>query len=140
GLDGDRGPTGRAIANTCGYVLDERARPVPRGAVGALCIGGPGVTRGYLGRPELTAERFIENRIRPELGQRLYRTGDLVRFRADGSLVYLGRNDFQVKVRGHRIELGEIESVVRKEPGVSDVVVVARGHASDQRLVAYLVK
>ncbi|HLV68496.1 MAG TPA: amino acid adenylation domain-containing protein [Polyangiaceae bacterium] len=137
---GARVTIGRPIANTCVFVLDERARPVPLGAVGELCIGGPGVTRGYLGRPELTAERFIENRIRPDLGQRLYRTGDLVRFRADGSLVYLGRNDFQVKVRGHRIELGEIESVVRKEPGVSDVVVVARGHASDQRLVAYLVK
>ncbi|HVJ17716.1 MAG TPA: amino acid adenylation domain-containing protein, partial [Polyangiaceae bacterium] len=136
---GARVSIGRPIANTSLFVLDARGRLVPAGAVGELYIGGPGVTRGYHGRAELTRERFVDNEHRPELGARLYRTGDLVRYAADGSLLYLGRNDHQVKIRGHRIELGEIESIVRKAQGVRDVAVVARGSADNQRLVAYLV-
>jgi amino acid adenylation domain-containing protein len=136
---GARVSIGRPIANTCLFVLDAARRLAPIGAVGELYIGGPGVTRGYHDRPELDAERFVPNELRPELGARLYRTGDLVRYAPDGSLTYLGRNDHQVKVRGHRIELGEIETAIRKAHGVRDVVVVARGDASDKRLVAYLV-
>ncbi len=136
---GERVGIGRPIANTCLFVLDARGRLVPPGAVGELYIGGPGVTRGYHARPELTSERFVDNKLRPELGARLYRTGDLVRYAADGSLLYLGRNDHQVKIRGHRIELGEIESAIRKAAGVRDVTVVARGNPADQRLVAYVV-
>ena len=136
---GARVGIGRPIANTCLFVLDSRGRVAPPGAVGELLIGGPGVTRGYHARPELTRERFVVNQLRPELGSRLYRTGDLVRYAADGSLLYLGRNDHQVKIRGHRIELGEIESVIRKAAGVRDVTVVARGGAAELRLVAYVV-
>ncbi|HEV8244380.1 MAG TPA: alpha/beta fold hydrolase, partial [Polyangiaceae bacterium] len=136
---GERVNIGRPIANTCLFVLDPSQKPVPLGAVGELYIGGPGVTRGYLNQPELSAERFVPNRLRPALGDRLYRTGDLVRYRADGSILHLGRNDHQVKVRGHRIELGEIESAIGKLRGVTDAVVVARGEAEGQRLVAYVV-
>ncbi len=136
---GKRVTIGRPIANTCLFVLDEQRRALPYGAVGELYIGGPGVARGYLNRPELTAERFVANALCPERSARLYRTGDLVRYGANGELVYLGRNDHQVKIRGHRIELGEIESVIRKHGGVLDVVVVARGETGDQRLVAYVV-
>jgi amino acid adenylation domain-containing protein len=130
---------GKPIANTAVFILDERGALAPPGAPGELYIAGPGVTRGYFGRPELTAERFVENRVSPERGARLYRTGDLVRLSPNGRLVYLGRNDHQVKVRGHRIELGEIESALRRTPGITDAVVAARGAETDKRLVAYVV-
>jgi amino acid adenylation domain-containing protein len=130
---------GRPIANTAVFILDEHGKLVPPGAPGELYIAGPGVTRGYLGLPELTSERFVENRVDPKAGPRLYHTGDLVRLSPDGRLVYLGRNDDQVKVRGHRVELGEIESALRRVPGVMDAVVTARGFEADKRLLAYVV-
>jgi amino acid adenylation domain-containing protein len=128
---------GRPIVNTTFYVLDEAGHPVPPGVIGELYIGGLGVTRGYLRRPELTAERFVPDRF-GAAGGRLYRTGDLVRHRDDGSLEFLGRNDFQVKIRGFRIELGEIESALRSH-GAREAVVVAKGTPSEPRLVAYAV-
>ncbi|MCH7345375.1 amino acid adenylation domain-containing protein [Pelomonas sp. CA6] len=134
---------GRPIANAKIYLLDAHGQLVPRGAVGEICIGGPGVARGYLNRPELTRERFLPNPFPGELGGRLYRSGDLARWGEDGTLVFLGRNDHQVKIRGLRVELGEIEALLRQQPGVRDAVVLAReddaGHSGDRRLVAYVV-
>ncbi|HYO14084.1 MAG TPA: amino acid adenylation domain-containing protein [Thermoanaerobaculia bacterium] len=132
-------PIGRPIANTRLYVLDRHLEPVPFGAVGELYVGGAGVTRGYLGRPDLTAERYVADPFGPEPGGRLYRTGDLVRYLAGGDLEVLGRNDHQVKIRGFRIELGEVESALLSHPGVSEAVVVAREAAEGaQELVAYV--
>jgi amino acid adenylation domain-containing protein len=136
---GKRVTIGKPLPNTCLFVLDRAGEPVPFGVAGELFIGGPGVTRGYLDRPELTRERFVPNTIRPELGPRLYRSGDLVRYAPDGTLLYLGRNDFQVKIRGYRIELGEIEAAIRSRDGVDDVVVTAAGEGVDKRLLAYVV-
>ncbi len=134
----DATPIGRPLANQELHVLDERLRPCPPGVVGELFIGGHGVARGYLARPELTAERFLE----VELGgirRRLYRTGDLARWRADGNLDFLGRGDRQVKVRGFRVELGEIEARLRTHPAVREAVVIARPASGGNELVAYVV-
>ncbi|HYO14475.1 MAG TPA: amino acid adenylation domain-containing protein, partial [Thermoanaerobaculia bacterium] len=111
-------PIGRPVAGARMVLLGRSFQPVPLGAVGEVFIGGPGVARGYLGRPELTAERFVPDPFGAAPGARLYRTGDLGRWRPDGTIEFVGRNDFQVKVRGYRIELGEIENVLAAHEGV----------------------
>lgn len=118
-------PIGRPLANTEAYVLDAQFQLVPVGVPGELYLGGPALARGYLGRPDMTAERFVPNPFRQD-GTRLYRTGDLVRYLPDGVLEFLGRVDTQVKVRGYRVELGEIEALLKKYPGVREAVVLAQ--------------
>jgi amino acid adenylation domain-containing protein len=131
---------GSPLANTQLYILDERMEPLPVGATGELYIGGDGVARGYLTRPELTAERFVPDHLSHASGERLYRTGDLTKYRADGTIEYLGRVDQQIKLRGHRIELGEIESVLAAHEMVREAAVVVRDDAgADRQLVGYIV-
>ncbi|MBP1143283.1 amino acid adenylation domain-containing protein [Pseudomonas sp. PvP027] len=138
---GNRGiPVGRPIGNSQVYVLDTLRQPVAVGVVGELYIGGQGVAKGYLNRPELNATQFVANPFSDDAGALLYRTGDLGRWNADGVIEYLGRNDDQMKIRGFRIEPGEIEARLVECPGVSEAVVLARQDEPGQkRLVAYVV-
>jgi amino acid adenylation domain-containing protein len=131
-------PIGRPISNTAIYLLDDCGNLVPVGAVGEIYIGGPGVARGYLGAPQLTAERFIADPFSNEPGARLYKTGDLARWLPDGTIDLIGRVDTQVKVRGFRVEPNEIEAVLKEHPAAHDAVVVVRqNELGDKRLVAY---
>ena len=131
---------GKPIANTQVYILDTDWRPVPLGVVGEIYVGGTGVARGYLKRPELTAERFIADPFGTDPLRRMYKTGDLGRWRPDGVLEYLGCNDHQVKIRGFRIELGEIESRLARHQKIKEAAVIARENpAGDRRLIAYVV-
>jgi len=132
-------PIGRPIANTQLYALDANLQPVPIGVIGELYIGGIGVGRGYLNRPELTAERFIADPFSGRPGAMLYRSGDLVRYRRDGNLEYLGRADQQVKIRGYRIEPGEVEAVLLQQPQVRDAAVSVHADATGaKRLIGYV--
>jgi amino acid adenylation domain-containing protein len=130
-------PIGKPISNTSTYVLDDQLNPIPLGVSGELYIGGMGITKGYLNRPELTQERFVENPF--EKGSFIYKTGDLAKFRTDGVLEFLGRADEQIKIRGFRVELEEITSHILLEPGVSDAIVEVKEDAnSNKKLVAWI--
>jgi len=131
---------GRPLPTYSVVLLDERREPVPDGEIGEICIGGPGVARGYVGRPDLTADRFIEHPLASP-GGRLYRTGDLGRVTATGDIEYLGRADAEVKIRGHRVDLGEIENVLLEDPGVAEAVAALMPvpGASAEELAAYVV-
>ncbi len=124
---------GTPIGNTDVYILDDHLNPVPVGVTGNLYIGGVGVARGYLHRPDLTAERFPQHPFKPE--ERIYFTGDVARYRRDGRIEFLGRSDHQVKIRGFRIELGEIENSLQTHPAIAQAVV----HPQGEQLVAYLI-
>ncbi len=137
---GSKSPTiGRPLANTQVYILDSHLQPVPIGVVGELYIGGAGLARHYLHRPDLTSEKFIFNPFSNQLDARLYKTGDLARYLSDGNIEFLGRRDHQVKIRGFRIELLEIEAVLAQHPMVQETMVLVREYATEQRLVAYVV-
>src|SRR5579884_444650 len=133
-------PIGRAIDNTEIHLLDERALPVPAGFPGEICIGGPGLARGYRNRPELTKQKFIPNPFHSEPGSRLFKTGDLARLLPDGELAFLGRADDQIKIRGCRIEPKEVVSALNRRPGVRDSLVVAgEDESGEKRLIAYVI-
>ncbi|PYS97534.1 MAG: non-ribosomal peptide synthetase, partial [Acidobacteria bacterium] len=119
-------PVGRPVANTQIYLLDQQLQPVPVGVTGEVYIGGSGLARGYFNHPALTAAAFVPDPFSLEPGARLYKTGDLARFLADGQIEFAGRNDFQVKIRGHRIELSEIELALAQHPGIKEAIVLAR--------------
>lgn len=139
--DGVPPPIGRPIDNAQVYLLDADLQCVPLGAVGELCVGGVCLSRGYLNRPDLTAEKFVPDQFSAEPGARLYRTGDSARYRPDGQLEYLGRRDQQVKIRGFRIELGEVEAALNAHPAVQDGAVIVREDVpGEKRLVAYAVR
>src|SRR5262249_2660939 len=139
GVDAWTVPIGRPLGNGSCYVLDERRNPVPVGVVGELYIGGEGVARGYVGRPEQTAERFVPQPFQAG-GERLYRTGDLTRWGKDGNLGFVGRVENQVKIRGHRGEPGELETALREAPCVRDAAAMVREDiAGDKRLIGYVV-
>ncbi|MET3381553.1 non-ribosomal peptide synthetase [Variovorax paradoxus] len=136
----DLPPIGTPVDNCRMYLLDAQRRPVPRGVAGEIHIAGVQVARGYLNQPELSAERFLADPFAGDAHSRMYRSGDLGRWRDDGTIEYLGRNDFQVKIRGHRVELGEIEARLNELPGVREAAVIAREDVpGDKRLVAYIV-
>src|SRR2546421_2757870 len=133
-------PIGQPISNTQVYLLDAHLQPVPLGVAGELYIGGDGLARGYLKRPEVTAERFVPHPYSQRPGARLYRSGDLARYLPDGSLEFVGRLDHQVKLRGYRIELGEIEQALLEHPAVGECVVIVRADpAGSKQVVAYVV-
>jgi amino acid adenylation domain-containing protein len=133
-------PIGRPISNMQLYVLNDQLQPVPVGVAGELYIGGEGLARGYLKRPELTAEKFIPDHLGGEPGKRLYRTGDLARYQPDGNLEFLGRIDQQVKIRGYRVETGEVEAILEQYPMIREAFVMAfEAEPGDTHLVAYLV-
>ena len=132
-------PIGKRISDLEIYVLNGNGQPVPVGVTGELYVGGAGLSRGYLGQPALTAERFVPHPFSTKAGARLYKTGDLARYRSDRQLEYLGRIDHQVKVRGYRIELGEIEAALAGHQSIRDAVVIAREDIAGHRLVAYVV-
>ncbi|HYH83626.1 MAG TPA: non-ribosomal peptide synthetase, partial [Longimicrobium sp.] len=139
-FDGSTVPIGSPVGDRRVYLLDARGEPVPIGVPGEMHVGGPAVGRGYLNQPRMTAERFVPDAFSADAGARLYRTGDVARWRADGTLEFVGRTDFQVKVRGFRIELGEIEARLGEHPEVREAVVAAREDVpGDTRLVAYFV-
>nr|QEO74047.1 condensation domain-containing protein [uncultured bacterium] len=139
--DGVQPPIGRPIDNAQVYLLDADLQCVPLGAMGELCVGGVCLSRGYLNRPDLTAEKFVPNQFSAEPGARLYRTGDSARYRPDGQLEYLGRHDQQVKIRGYRIEIGEVEAALNAHPAVQDGAVIVREDVpGEKRLVAYAVR
>ncbi|MGW2183547.1 Pls/PosA family non-ribosomal peptide synthetase [Streptomyces sp. NPDC001732] len=134
---------GRPLPTYSVVLLDERRRQVPHGAVGEICLGGPGLARGYVGRPDLTADRFVEHPLAPG-GGRLYRTGDLGRTTDEGEIEYLGRADAEVKIRGYRVSLDEIDNVLLEDPGVAQagtgLVAPGHGHDGDRVLAAYVVR
>lgn len=133
-------PLGRPIANMRVYVLDQDLQPIPVAVPGDLYIGGRGVSNGYLGRPDLTAEKFMPDPLNPESGLRFYRSGDRARFLPGGIIEFLGREDNQVKVRGFRVELGEVEAVLSRHPAIEQAVVVFKqSMGGDQRLVAFAI-
>jgi len=130
-------PIGKPIQNSTAYILDRRGKPLPIGAVGELCVGQDGVARGYLNKPNLTYDKFVDDPFFP--GKKMYKTGDLARWMPDGTIDFLGRMDYQVKVRGFRIELQEIENILYKHEAVNECVVLVRGEESnDRELVAYI--
>ncbi len=133
-------PIGRPISNTQVYILDQYQQPVPIGIPGELYIGGSGLAKGYLNRPELTDSKFIANPFSQKLSDRLYKTGDLVRYGNDGQIEFVGRIDHQVKIRGFRIELGEIETVLNQHPQVKEAIIIAReDQPGVKRLCAYVI-